>query len=99
MFNRAIHTQVVPKYLRSDHDPLPQFHQWQANLRFLEIQEIKTVPYVPLPHPFVERLGSIRRECLDHVIILNEDFFFCFSQELAAGRVFRNHNPATHLTS
>ena len=28
--------------------------------------EIKTVPYVPLSHPFVERLiGTIRRECLD----------------------------------
>jgi len=69
MFNRAIHTQVVPKYLSSDHDPLYQFHQWQANLRVLEIQEIKTVPYVPLSHPFVERLiGTIRREYLDQIL-------------------------------
>ena len=30
------------------------------------MQEIKTVPYAPLSHPFVERLiGTIRRECLD----------------------------------
>src|SRR2546429_5519378 len=36
-------------------------HQWQANLRILEVKEIKTVPYVPLPHPFVERLiGTLR---------------------------------------
>ena len=54
--NRAIHTQTLPKYLSSDHDPLYRFQQWQANLRVLEIQEIKTVPYVPLSHPFVERL-------------------------------------------
>jgi putative transposase len=48
MFNRAIHTHRLPKYLSSDHDPLYRFQQWQANLRVLEIQEIKTVPYVPL---------------------------------------------------
>jgi putative transposase len=48
MFNRAIRGQSLPKYLSSDHDPLYQFHQWQANLRVLEVREIKTVPYVPL---------------------------------------------------
>jgi transposase InsO family protein len=69
MFNRAIHTQTLPKYLSSDHDPLYRFHQWQANLRVLEVKEIKTVPYVPLSHPFVERLiGTIRREHLDHTL-------------------------------
>ena len=55
-----------PKYLSSDHDPLYRFHQWRANLRILDVKDIKTVPYVPLSHPFVERLiGTIRRECLD----------------------------------
>jgi len=48
MFNRAIRGQTLPKYLSSDHDPLYRFHQWQANLRILEVMEIKTVPYVPL---------------------------------------------------
>jgi hypothetical protein len=43
-------------------DPLYRFHQWQANLRILEGTEIKSVPYVPLSHPFVERLiGTVRR--------------------------------------
>ncbi len=66
VFNRAIRWQTVPKYLSSDHDPLYRFHQWQANLRVLGVTEIKTVPYVPMPHPFVERLiGTIRREYLD----------------------------------
>jgi hypothetical protein len=37
-----------------------------VNLRVLEVEEIKTVPYVPLSHPFVERLiGTTRREYLD----------------------------------
>jgi transposase InsO family protein len=69
MFNRAIHAHTLPKYLSSDNDPLYRFHQWQANLRVLEVQEIKTVPYVPLSHPFVERLiGTIRREYLDQTL-------------------------------
>jgi putative transposase len=56
MFNRAIRWQAVPKYLSSDHDPLYRFHQWQANLRVLGVSEIKTAPYAPLSHPFIERL-------------------------------------------
>ena len=56
----------MPKYISSDHDPLFLFERWQANLRILDVVEIKTVPHVPLSHPFVERLiGSIRREFLD----------------------------------
>jgi hypothetical protein len=43
-----------------------------ANLRILEINEIKTVPHVPLSHSFVERLiGTIRREFLDQVLLWN----------------------------
>ena len=62
----------IPKYLSTDNDPLFIFHQWQANLRALGVTEIKTVPYVPLSHPFVERLiGTIRREYLDHVLFWN----------------------------
>ena len=57
------------KYPSSDHDPLYRFHQWQANLRVLEVAKIKTVPYVPLSHPFVERLiGTVRREYLDRTL-------------------------------
>ena len=74
MFNRAIRGQVTPKYLSSDHDPLYRFHQWQANLRVLGVTEIKTVAYVPISHPFVERLiGTIRREYLDHCLSWNAE--------------------------
>jgi putative transposase len=69
MSHRAIRGQTTPNYLSTDNDPLYQFHQWQANLRVLEVTEIKTVPYVPLSHPFVERLiGTLRRECLDRTL-------------------------------
>ena len=53
----------------SDHDPLYRFHQWEANLRILDVLEIKTVPHVPWSHPFIERLiGTIRRDCLDRLL-------------------------------
>jgi putative transposase len=69
MFNRATRGHTPPTYLSSEHDPLYRFHQWQANLRILDVEAIKTVPYVPLSHPFVERLiGTIRRECLDRAL-------------------------------
>ena len=70
MFKQAIGGVArLPKYVSSDHDPLYRFHQWQANLRILDVREIKTVPYVPLSHPFIERLiGTIRRESLDRLL-------------------------------
>ena len=72
MFNTAISSRGVPKYLSSDNDPLFLYHQWQANLRILGADEVKTVPYTPLSHPFVERLiGTIRREYLDHTLFWN----------------------------
>ena len=59
----------MPNFLSSDNDPLYLSHQWQANLRILDVTEIKSVPYVPLSHPFVERLiGTVRREYLDHIL-------------------------------
>jgi len=70
MFNHALRGQrSMPKYLSSDHHPLYRSDRWQANLRILEVAEIKTVPYVPWSHPFVERLiGTLRRECLHRTL-------------------------------
>ena len=72
MFNHAVAGQPLPKHISTDHDPLFRFHRWLANLRVLEIEEIKSVPYAPVSHPFVERLiGTIRREYLDRVFFWN----------------------------
>ena len=63
MFNRAIAKQAMPKYLSSDHDPLFRFQRWLANLRVLEVAEIKAIPGTPRSHAFVERLiGTIYGE-------------------------------------
>ena len=72
MFNHAIVGHPRSKHISTDHDPLFRFHRWLANLRVLEIKEIKSIPYVPVSHPFVERLiGTIRREFLDQVLFWN----------------------------
>ena len=56
IFKKIISTNGIPQRLSSDYDPLFRYHQWQANLRILDIEEIKSVPYTPTSHPFVERL-------------------------------------------
>jgi len=72
MFNRVIARQPLPGYLSTDHDPLFRYHRWEANLRILDIESIKSVPYTPTSHPFVERLiGTVRREYLDQRLFWN----------------------------
>ncbi|OGT42069.1 MAG: hypothetical protein A3F13_01980 [Gammaproteobacteria bacterium RIFCSPHIGHO2_12_FULL_40_19] len=74
MFNRIISKQSTPTFLSSDNDPLFQFHRWKANLSILDIQEIKTLPYIPMSHPFIERLiRSIRNELLDQTLFWHAD--------------------------
>ena len=62
----------APGYLLRDRDGSygEKFHE-AANS--LGIREVLTAPQSPWQNSYVERLiGSIRRECLDHVIVLNE---------------------------
>jgi hypothetical protein len=38
----------------------------------MDIEEVLIAPRSPWQNPFIERLiGSIRRECLDHVLVIN----------------------------
>ena|SRR5450432_1552267 len=72
MFQNATARQPLPKHVSTDHDPLFRFHRWLANFRVLEIDEIKSIPYTPVSHPFVERvIGTIRREYLDQTLFWN----------------------------
>jgi len=73
MFNKIKSGKDLPKHLSTDNDPLFCFHRWRANLRILEIEEIKSVAYTPTSHPYIERLiGSTRREYLDKLFFWNE---------------------------
>lgn len=73
MFNQIISNKNMPHYISTDNDPLFQFHRWKANLRILKIEEVKSIPFTPISHPYIERLiGSIRCECLDQTLFWNE---------------------------
>ena len=72
MFNDAITHHAIPNYISTDHDPLFKYFRWQANLRILDIDEVKTIPFTPISHPFIERLiGTIRREYLAQTFFWN----------------------------
>ena len=49
------------------------FDGWAETAKAMGIEEVLTAPRSPWQNPFVERvIGSLRRECLDHVIVWNE---------------------------
>ena len=62
----------APRYLMRDRDAI-YGTDFAAMTRAMGMEEVLTAPRSPWQNPFVERLvGSIRRECLDHVIVWNE---------------------------
>jgi putative transposase len=62
----------VPRYLLRDRDAL-YGESFRARVRGIGVREVLTAPQSPWQNPYAERLiGSIRRECLDHVIVFNE---------------------------
>jgi putative transposase len=62
----------APKYLLRDRDSkYGEF--FRRRVRGMGVQEVLIQPGSPWQNPYVERVvGSIRRECLDHVIVLGE---------------------------
>ena len=62
MFNHAVAGRPLPKHVSTDHDPLFRFHRWLVNLRVLEIEEIKSVPYAPESRRSVRPVGLKPRQ-------------------------------------
>ena len=63
---------TAPKYLLRDRDAI-YGSQFRRRVRSMGIKEVLIAPRSPWQNPFVERLiGSIRRDCLDHVIVLHD---------------------------
>jgi putative transposase len=63
---------TAPRYLLRDRDA-SYSPAYRDRVKAIGIEEVVTAPRSPWQNPYVERLiGSIRRECLNHVIIFNE---------------------------
>ena len=68
----AFPNDEAPRYLIRDRDEI-YGNAFQRRVKHMGIEEVPIAPRSPWQNPYCERLiGSIRRECLDHVIVLNE---------------------------
>jgi transposase InsO family protein len=68
----AFREETAPAYLLRDRDTVYS-QTLRQRLKGMRIREMVTAPHSPWQNPFAERLiGSIRRECLDHVLILGD---------------------------
>ena len=64
---------TAPRYLLRDRE---RFYgqEFRNQVAVMTIKEVLSAPRSPWPRAYVERvIGSIRRECLDHVIVLSEE--------------------------
>src|SRR5207244_142770 len=62
----------APSYLLRDRDSV-YAHVFRQRVKGMGVGEVLTAPHSPWQNPFAERLiGSIRRECLNHVLVLGE---------------------------
>jgi transposase InsO family protein len=70
--NRSVSLGYTPCYLLRDRDSL-YGTAFESRVKNLGMKEVKIAPRSPWQNPYCERvIGSIRRECLDDMIVCNE---------------------------
>jgi len=83
---------TAPRYLLRDGDGI-YGDQVRRRIDSLSIDEIVTAPASPWQNPYVERMiGSLRRELLGHVVVLNE----CHLKRLLSSYLDYYHPWRTH---
>jgi len=84
----------APRYLLRDRDRV-YGASFRRRVRHMGIEEVLIAPRSPWQNPYVERLiGNIRRECLDHVLVLHERHL----QRLLTRYFAYYHRWRTHLS-
>ena len=85
---------TAPKYLLRDRDGI-YGDTFQRRVQSTGIEEVLSAPRSPWQNAFVERvIGSIRRDCLDHVIVLND----CHLKRILTDYFHYYHRWRTHLS-
>jgi putative transposase len=86
--------ETAPRYLLRDRDAVYGV-AFSSRVQTMGIHEVKTAPRSPWQNPYMERLiGTLRRECLDHVVVLNETHL----RRLLSGYLIYYHGARTHLS-
>jgi putative transposase len=86
--------ETAPRYLLRDRDAVYGV-VFSSRVQALGIREVKAAPRSPWQNPYVERLiGTLRRECLDHVVVLNETHL----RRLLRNYLAYYHRVRTHLS-
>ena len=84
----------APSYVLRDRDQV-YGHAFRQRVKGMRILEVLTAAHSPWQNPFVERLiGSVRRECLDHVLVLNEQHL----RRILTRYFAYYHRARTHLS-
>ena len=69
--------------------------EFRKDVKAMGIKEVLSAPRSPWQRAYVERvIGTIRRECLDHVIVLNEASLYRHVKSFLA----YYHESRTHLS-
>lgn len=90
----AFPEETAPRYLVRDRDAI-YGDVFRRRVAGLDIREVVSAPSSPWQNPYAERLiGSLRRECLDHVIILSPTHLRRVLTRYAA----YYHRARTHLS-
>ena len=83
-----------PRYLLRDRDGV-YGSVYRQRVKNLGIEEVLIAPRSPWQNPYAERvIGSIRRECLNHVIVLNQRHL----KRILSGYFDYYHRSRTHLS-
>src|SRR2546426_11270921 len=70
--NEACGLEEAPRHLIRDRDQVYR-ERFSCQARTLDIREVVIAPRSPWQNAYAERvIGSMRRECLDHVVVIGE---------------------------
>lgn len=84
----------IPRYLLRDRDSIFG-GEFRKEVTAMGIQEVLSTPRSPWQRAYVERvIGTIRRECLDHVIVFDEASLYRHVKSFMA----YYHESRTHLS-
>jgi transposase InsO family protein len=90
----AFPEDTAPRYMVRDRDGI-YGDQFRRRVSGIGIDEVLTAPRSPWQNPYAERLvGSVRRECLDHMIVLGEQHL----RRILTAYFSYYHKSRTHLS-